>query len=919
MGFLSFLNVRKGSDDAYSHSGLNASLEIKSQPYDATAVALPPIRGGLPVAGNGPNTLTDLKRASRKRSEAQLSTRITADLSAPAPMVPRLRSKSLGRPSTAPTVASAPLPHQRPKSAGRNSNRPPFLVQKTKPGPPYLLGMTGPDADVSADAPVADLPPPVPPIAAQFVKRISTTAPSSLLVTTPVSTGPASVTGSVMSGGSAGAGTVGSGGGAGGARYVDILDAQGAFKPSDFKTRLRATGARDYGEDVAERNLGVNGVDLNSPAVVAFYALTGGGPLAYKSDGSAVDVHGNKYAAGNIPTDLATTVQGKDRDELSALANQRIRTPRFPQRTTSLQPRPLDNGIPAAAGDLAVRGREANKANGSSPSRRMSVHGGPVASSSAAQSKPRPLSMHPVVSNFTTDSASAPDIPRIRRTTSPTPADLPFKVSSRTKSRDSTTATKNKKKKDQQPKDQLQRSRSAKGARTVVPLATSGHGRDTESEKKESMRRSRSASSTSLRERKQRHEVGSQTNLGILPAGAHVLSVPSYRLCPRVCKNMCGAANCGLAGLSSRPEATADIHTEPGAQSPRAYKPSQGTQSHTENASRPRLPTSSATRTRNRSIGASSMSARPQLDDIDEIIPCRRSSWRNESVSSMAPSTTATTSTHLSGKHSRHTADTSLDLGYSLPSAQKQMVPNDIGRNAHVRGKSSGTTVSSIRGRSGYKSQRAEAPSPSVRPLEMVDYSTSTTEGSDIESYVEKRRRRRHDDEALLFKEDGYGQTGGSLPGLFDSFDVDKSTTPIWSSVRAATASSQQNTRPLPPTSAPNLAEFTSSRRVPTVSLPRWEYDDDGDSSSVTTPDSDPDVRTTRGTGPLTGVGSILAGDGCYDPEEEAMDEKLDVRLAVRLRKEMKRRERASIRRQTLHTKAVREIYDQGHVADTEI
>ncbi|KFH42858.1 hypothetical protein ACRE_064060 [Hapsidospora chrysogenum ATCC 11550] len=876
MGFLSFLKVRKESDDAYSHSGLNASLEIKSQPYDATAVALPPIRGGLPVAGNGPNTLTDLKRASRKRSEAQLSTRTTTELSAPAPMVPRLRSKSLGRPSTAPTVASAPLPHQRPKSAGRNSNRPPFLVQKTKPGPPYLLGMTGPDADVSADAPVADLPPPVPPIAAQFVKRNSTTAPSSLLVTTPVSTGPASVTGSAMSGGSAGAGTVGSGGGAGGARYVDILDAQGAFKPSDFKTRLRATGARDYGEDVAERNLGVNGVDLNSPAVVAFYALTGGRPLAYKSDGSAVDVHGNKYAAGNIPTDLATTVQGKDRDELSALANQRIRTPRFPQRTTSLQPRPLDNGIPAAAGDLAVRGREANKGNGSSPSRRMSVHGGPVASSSAAQSKPRPLSMHPVVSNFTTDSAIAPDIPRIRRTTSPTPADLPFKVSSRTKSRDSTTATKNKKKKNQQPKDQLPRSRSAKGARTVVPLATSGHGRDTESEKKESMRRSRSASSTSLRERKQRHEVGSQTNLGILPTGAHMLSVPSYRLCPR------------------------------------------GTQSHTENASRPRLSTSSATRTRNRSIGASSMSARPQLDDIDEIIPCRRSSWRNESVSSMAPSTTATTSTHLSGKHSRHTADTSLDLGYSLPSAQKQMVPNDIGRNAHVRGKSSGTTVSSIRGPSGYKSQRAEGPSPSVRPLEMVDYATSTTEGSDIESYVEKRRRRRHDDEALLFKEDGYGQTGGSLPGLFDSFDVDKSTAPIWSSVRAATASSQQNSRALPPTSAPNLAEFTSSRRVPTVSLPRWEYDD-GDSSSVTTPDSDPDVRTTRGTGPVRGVGSILAGDGCYDPEEEAMDEKLDVRLAVRLRKEMKRRERASIRRQTLHTKPVRETYDQGHVADTEI
>ena len=34
---------------------------------------------------------------------------------------------------------------------------------------------------------------------------------------------------------------------------------------------MQATGARDYGEDVAERNLGENGVDVTSAAVVAFY------------------------------------------------------------------------------------------------------------------------------------------------------------------------------------------------------------------------------------------------------------------------------------------------------------------------------------------------------------------------------------------------------------------------------------------------------------------------------------------------------------------------------------------------------------------------------------------------------------------------------------------------------------------------
>lgn len=36
--------------------------------------------------------------------------------------------------------------------------------------------------------------------------------------------------------------------------YVDLLDAQSMIKPSDFYNRIQATGARNYGEDVADRN-----------------------------------------------------------------------------------------------------------------------------------------------------------------------------------------------------------------------------------------------------------------------------------------------------------------------------------------------------------------------------------------------------------------------------------------------------------------------------------------------------------------------------------------------------------------------------------------------------------------------------------------------------------------------------------------
>lgn len=906
MGFFSFLTTKKGHGDVAS---LNAGLDIKAQPYDTTAVALPPIRGGLPVTGNGPNTLSDLKRAARKRSEAQLSTRTATEPSAPAPMVPRLRSKSVGRPSTAPSVPSAPLPQQRPKSAGRNSNRPPFLVQKTTPGPPYLLGMTGPEDDDPDDASAADAPPPVPPIAAYFMRKENSSVPSSPVIGTPAKKGPGSVAGSVMSGRSAGTGTVGTdGGGGGGGGYVDILDAQGAFKPPDFKTRLRATGARDYGEDVAERNIGVNGVDLNSPAVVAFYALTGGGPLAYKSDGSAVDVHGNKYAAGNIPTDLATTVEGKNRDELSALANKRIRTPRFPERTTSLQHQPLGGSIPMGTGDLAVRGGNASRDDDSGPRRRMSVHGGPVASSSS-QAKPRPLSMHPIVSSNPIQPANIPDIPTSRPTTSPARADVPAKVSSRSRSRDSTLAAPGKK----QQKYERPRSRSVKGAGSVASLAASHKRRDTESEENEPVGRARSVSSASRKGRKQKRDDYSEFNFGVPSTGEQIPSVPSSRLspCPIIKITVC--AN-GHIGYSSRPGSSAGLQTE---SRPRGAKVSNPGLRPEEP---PRPSTSSAAHPRNRSVGATSLRGRPQLDDIDEDMPGRRTSWRNESVSSMAPSTTATASSNMSSKHSRHTADTSLDLGYSLPSAQKQVPHHGAIKKTHIRGKSSGTTVSSVRGPGGYQAQRAQAPSPFAQPLAADDYVTSTTDGSDIESYMEKRRRRRHEDEDLLFKEGGYGQTGGGLPGLpglFDSVDAE-ATTPTWSSVRAATATNKHTSRSRPPTSVPRFPESTTpSRRTPPVSLPAWEYDDDT-TSDLTVSESDADLRSRSGSGAAADLGSILSSDGHYDPEEEAMDEKLDVRLAVRLRKEMKRRERAAIRRQTLQVKAAQENYEQGHVADTE-
>lgn len=474
--------------------------------------------GTLPVQGNGPNTLNDLQRSARLRSEAQLSVNSsTHDAPLPSPRMSRFRSMSLGRPSTAPgsPVTAGTGPQPRPKSSSRNrdaSKVQSFVTAKKRAGPPYLLGMTGPDDNDDRDRDTHgldqdrsgndDAPPPVPPIASHF-KQIPFAPDSPTFKYNPSSVrtagGAGSISESVASGGVHMSKTKG---------HVDILDAQGALKPSDFKTRIKAAGARDYGEDVADRNLGVNGVNLNSPAVMAFYALTGGEALAYKSDGSAVDVHGNKYAPGNIPSHLITeSTVGKD--ETVAQANQNMRVPRFPTRTTSLEPRTEVNRSSTrghlTAGEEEVAVKHDNRFDSDAARRRMSVHGSALPSSNP-QPKARPLSMHPTVfSDLRLEEAGAtiPDIPRSRPTTSEeTHADT-SQSKTQTKARDSVVVAKK-----QRNAENRSRSRGAKSTRST----TQSVQRDTDSDENESSGRQRSHSATTARRRKHGKSRGDESS-----------------------------------------------------------------------------------------------------------------------------------------------------------------------------------------------------------------------------------------------------------------------------------------------------------------------------------------------------------------------------------------------------------------------
>jgi hypothetical protein len=280
-------------------------------------------------------------------------------------------------------------------------------------GPPYLIGVSGPDIDdgVANGDQFDDEIPPVPPMPAHRVQAsfVSSAASYNGSIATSGKEAP-SLTSTTRN--------RGAGAAAGG--YVDILDASGALKPSDFKMRIQATGARDYGEDVADRNMGVNGTNLHSPAVIAFYALSGGKPLAYQTDGSAVDVHGTKYAPDAIPAHLKTMEQDKNKDELLERAQRTMRRkPNFPTRTTSLEPRmarmSMVDDLPTAA--------DMDKPLPIVPTRPKSVHGRALSPRSRAN-HPRPLSMHPVTASYSydfgsTDPAEVPDIPRSRGSSRP--------------------------------------------------------------------------------------------------------------------------------------------------------------------------------------------------------------------------------------------------------------------------------------------------------------------------------------------------------------------------------------------------------------------------------------------------------------------------------------------------------------------
>ncbi|EMT69908.1 hypothetical protein FOC4_g10008349 [Fusarium odoratissimum] len=308
-------------------NGNRASLQ--GQAYNSTVASIPPVQGTYPVAGNGPNVLDQLQRAARKRSQAQLST-VSQDPAAPPPMVPRFRGPSPSRPTTAPnqanSLSSRPLSLSR---SIRSSNSAWSVPERPTRG--------------------RERPPPVPSIPTHHRRESSTDSAHDKRNS-----------------------------------FIDILDAQGEFRPSNFRSRVAASGAREYGEDVAERNIGENGVNLNSAAAKAFYRLSGGREL--QSFEYEEDEDDSAPAPGVPHGDLGTIREAWSRPSSSSawrsfsgsIGNDLLRSGKSNRRESQSNLNP---------GTLSMRDRRRSFNAFASPSE-----------PEPQPRKPRPMSLHPSLS-----------------------------------------------------------------------------------------------------------------------------------------------------------------------------------------------------------------------------------------------------------------------------------------------------------------------------------------------------------------------------------------------------------------------------------------------------------------------------------------------------------------------------------------
>lgn len=249
-------NLFFGRSSGYGNSN------IKGQSYDKAIARDPPVKGSYPVAGNGPNVLEEIQRSRAKRESRRQST------TAAAPDVPRSREQVVERPRTAPNDG-----HGHRESASVNINGNGSANGRPRSGfsmksPPSFFSNSRRN---SLRSTVELLPPPLPPPVPNSAMKSTTPKPSRDVQTYQPKKG--------VEAEQYNAGFVPpfarhhsrTDSHASHKSYVDLLEAHSNIRPSweTSQHRAKASGVRNYGEDVADRNMASKDreprLDLNSP------------------------------------------------------------------------------------------------------------------------------------------------------------------------------------------------------------------------------------------------------------------------------------------------------------------------------------------------------------------------------------------------------------------------------------------------------------------------------------------------------------------------------------------------------------------------------------------------------------------------------------------------------------------------------
>lgn len=744
---------------------------------------------------------------------AQLSA--SSQPAAPAPLVPRLRSQSVGRTSsTFPELDDTTS--TRPKSAGRARD---FIRRRS-------LSRSGRASSLPRSEAESETPLPLPPVPAIPIHH--RVGGSSKGLSQPAKRG-----------------------------YVDLLDAQSEFQPADFHSRLEASGARNYGEDVAERNLGVNGVDLTSPAVKTFYALTGGAALAYRSDGSAVDVHGNMYQPGTIPQNL------RDAEPKPEVVDAKLSRGKIVPRRVS----PLEITRPTSSSGHAHRDLDRNGATDddilgnigrainqrvAALSKRNSISTSP--STTPQQPRPRPHSVWEagagVLGGY--EAAVPPVVPRVRPRTSAKEAektsDWPMTNQRQTSSRDG--------KKDKTKSTSPRRRKGSSFTKKTLREFDDG----TDSSSSETDARLPHGRGRGLRPRQDQADGMTHRSKG------HARSATQY---------------------TSEADRGYD-YDKPLPSRPSTSQPSSSRKASHHNP-------------RSRSIGGYSGPGPSKLDDIIENIPARTSSLI---PINMAMTPTSTLSGHSSNVPSHydslHTASTSVDLSYETTSKSRHSRHGSGGAKRHSKEAGRGHRRHRSSDDVKLKLVKAFAAASNLKS----DGHTSTTEGSDYEDH---RRRKRVDDDLLRFKEGSYGGVIDGLPGLPGSGGADTASalpapTSMWAGGPADRRSTAGNAK-----SQPRSAPRTSNKPLPSKPKAPAYASEDSDSGFLS---SDEEYAETLRRIPTRMLAALVAEVQAAEASRKSGNEgyatvdlsdllddmpdstKLDVRTAVGLRKAIKRQKR---------------------------